>query len=823
MAILDIQTFPGEAPAVSEHNLGGDAARVNRNLSLVSGEFRPLADDVVHSSCPVATRTLYRLARDGSGAFVDDPAAPLLAWPDARSLVKGQINDEASERTFMTMDDGSAAPRVIDAQGTDRLLGVPRPLAPVIAVTKHPALAQEAANAWFDQTLPEQVKNAIVAAVTTATQGSTLYIEMILHNKVSNDVVSCKIGRVSGTSVTVTRGSGSNDDTVNRVVTVVGENITPATWKTRVAQAKGTTASNLVLRYGTHYTLAPVYSKIYTVGKAAVQTALAAIQYPATWGEMANTPVFGAGDAARIANTAQRWLDAPGNVNDDLEMAMLGLPVADMTQDAKAAASTMSAAFAALAGQRAAQTGVAQAALDDSYSQISTSAHLVRDWVADTLGQKGQDAVLTAVGEGAEPSARFYVVAFVTDRGEESEPSPVTDMVEVAPNDTVTVTRPAAASGEALADRHIETWRIYRSNSSANGGAWQLVDEQPVAMMSYVDAKKNDELRGLQPQFEWQAPPYRMDGGASGVHKPAKGANPYLRGLVGMPNGIMAGFIDNTVAFCEPYVPYAWPVAYQVTTEYPIVGLGVFGQSLFVGTTGTPVVVSGAHSAHMSANKLNSNQACLAARSIVSVAAGCLYASPDGLCLVNHEGVRLLTRQTIARAQWQAMQPATMFAAEHEEVVYLFYAGEYDGEMGGCLAVSLADGLKIGRVGFAQLPTAVWSDKYHDRMYAAIGNQVVDCFAGANRREGYYRSGTLRLPRQMPLAWAKVYGEQSPALPLVLHWHGDGKLRHTVTFTDKRPQRLPAGRFLEHRMTLVGHARATRVMLASTSEELRAV
>jgi len=418
MAILNIDAFPGEAPAVSAHNLGGAAARVNRNLSLASSEFRPLAGDAGHSPCPSGTRTLYRLARDAGGAFVDDPGAPLMAWPDVRSLVKGQINDEASERTFMTVDDGSAAPRVMDAQGSDRLLGVPRPLAPAITVTKQPYLSQEAANGWFDQTLPELVKNALVAAVSTTTQSSKVYVEAFLYRTGTNTVVSCQIGRKNGSVVTITAGGMST-----------------TTWRNQVAQAQGIAASQLELRTGSQYTLAPVYSKIYTVGKASVQTALAAIQYPATWGEMADTPVFSAGDAARIANTAQRWLDAPGNVNDDLEMAMLGLPVADMTQDAKAAASTMSAAFAALAGQRAAQTGVAQAALDDSYSQISTSAHLVRDWVADTLGQKGRNAVLTAVGEGAEPSARFYVVAFVTDRGEESEPSPVTDMVEVAPNE----------------------------------------------------------------------------------------------------------------------------------------------------------------------------------------------------------------------------------------------------------------------------------------------------------------------------------------------------------------------------------------------------
>ena len=162
-----------------------------------------------------------------------------------------------------------------------------------------------------------------------------------------------------------------------------------------------------------------------------------------------------------------------------------------------------------------------------------------------------------------------------------------------------------------------------------------------------------------------------MDGQFDGELKPSVGANPYLRGLVGMPNGIMAGCIDNTVAFCEPYVPYAWPVEYQVTTEFPVVGMAVFDQTLFVGTAGNPYFVTGAHSASMSAQKLDSNQACASRRSVVGVQGGVLYASPDGLCLASARGVEVVSRQLIARKDWQAMQPASMFAAEHEGVYYL--------------------------------------------------------------------------------------------------------------------------------------------------------
>ena len=121
--------------------------------------------------------------------------------------------------------------------------------------------------------------------------------------------------------------------------------------------------------------------------------------------------------------------------------------------------------------------------------------------------------------------------------------------------------------------------------------------------------------------------------------------------------------------------------------------------------TGNPYFVTGAHSANMSATKLDSNQSCVSRRSIVGVQGGVLYASPDGLCLASGAGVQVVTRQLIARVDWQKLQPASMFAAEHEGVYYLFYAGAG----GGCLAFSIQDGMKLGHIDLTG--SAVWASK----------------------------------------------------------------------------------------------------------------
>src|SRR5665811_1003907 len=71
-------------------------------------------------------------------------------------------------------------------------------------------------------------------------------------------------------------------------------------------------------------------------------------------------------------------------------------------------------------------------------------------------------------------------------------------------------------------------------------------------------------------------------------------------GLIALPNGIMAGFSGNILCFCEPYKPWAWPVRYRLATVYPIVSLGVYGQTLIVTTNGFPYAVRGVRPDSMS-------------------------------------------------------------------------------------------------------------------------------------------------------------------------------------------------------------------------------
>lgn len=479
---------------------------------------------------------------------------------------------------------------------------------------------------------------------------------------------------------------------------------------------------------------------------------------------------------------------------DSLKRMMLGL-TGESVEDAFAQALTdADAALKALENAYAIRRPLSRKIAVNAYEHSSVSAkakHL-------------ENAVVRLV------ETRFYFYTYVTDWGEESAPSAPSDMVELDQNDHTEV---VVAAPPTNPDRHIKRWRLYRANRGSESTSFQLVDTVDLPALKYEDKKAAEELGEVCPTVTWDEPP--------------KG----LKGLVGMPNGIMAGFVGNTVHFCEPYVPYAWPVSYRVTVEHDVVGLGVFGQTLFVGTKGSPYFISGADSASMSAQKLESQQSCSSRRSIVPVQGGVLFASPDGLCVADSSGIQVASAGLFTREEWQKLDPASMFAAQHENIYYLWHGGANPG----CLTFDLAS-KKLGRLDLTA--TAAFNDKLTDMLYVVSGTQILAVYGNTTRRMGKWKSKLATLPQQATLAWIKVYGDQQPAkdgaaaVPVKVRVYGDGKLikpsptsplDYTAIFTDTNPQRLPAGRWLEYEVEIESAARVTSVVLAGSTQELQSV
>lgn len=266
-------------------------------------------------------------------------------------------------------------------------------------------------------------------------------------------------------------------------------------------------------------------------------------------------------------------------------------------------------------------------------------------------------------GSGTVHEDRAYVYTYISTFGsvlEESAPSPAATVLTVEPNATVTVSAFATAPTTA-AGYNITAIRIYRSVTSATSavylyvGTVSVTPSTGVASGSFADTVLAANLGVSLPSLYYIPPPAT------------------LKGLIAMPNGILAGFTDNQVWFSEPYLPHAWPVGYMMTVGAPIVGLGVFGQTLVVCTTQTPYLITGSQPGAMSQEKVPLPEPCVAKKSITSDQYGVLYASPNGLVSIAPGTQDVISRALFTRDEWQTYMPTSMVGVIYQNMYIGFY------------------------------------------------------------------------------------------------------------------------------------------------------
>lgn len=262
---------------------------------------------------------------------------------------------------------------------------------------------------------------------------------------------------------------------------------------------------------------------------------------------------------------------------------------------------------------------------------------------------------LVASSTAGTTETRAYVYTNISSFGdvkEESAPSPAGTVNVSNTGATVTV---SAFSAAPTTGYNITHRRIYRTITGASTVTYSFVAEIPVGTTSYVDGLTVTQLGSELPSLYWNTPPAD------------------LKGLVAMPNGILAGFIGNQVWFSEPYYPHAWPEGYMLTVDDPIVGLGVFQTTLVVLTTRYPVLISGVSPTSMSQQKLPIPQPCVSKLSIASDQYGVLYASPNGLVSIGSGNQDVVTIPLYTRDEWQELNPSSMIGMIYNNMYLGFY------------------------------------------------------------------------------------------------------------------------------------------------------
>jgi hypothetical protein len=111
----------------------------------------------------------------------------------------------------------------------------------------------------------------------------------------------------------------------------------------------------------------------------------------------------------------------------------------------------------------------------------------------------------------------------------------------------------------------------------------------------------------------------------------------------------------------------------MMTVGAPIVGLGVFGQTLVVCTTQTPYLLTGSQPGAMSQEKVPLPEPCISKKSITSDQSGVLYASPNGLVSIAPGQADVVTRQLFTRDEWQLYASSLLVGVIYQNMYLGFY------------------------------------------------------------------------------------------------------------------------------------------------------
>lgn len=396
----------------------------------------------------------------------------------------------------------------------------------------------------------------------------------------------------------------------------------------------------------------------------------------------------------------------------------------------------------------------------------------------------------------ADQISTAYVYTYVSGWGEEGPPSPASNIIDRCEGDSVSLSSiDTAPSGNF----NITNKNIYRAQTGEQGTDYQFVRQIDVANTSAADSVKGADLGEVLPSRGWDPPPDD------------------LHGLVSMPNGIIAGFKGRDVYFCEPYLPHAWPTKYRLATDYPIVGLGVFGQTLVVLTEEHPYLVSGTTPGSMTMRELDRPLPCISKRSIASSQTkGVMYASPDGLVLVSSNGAQLITQQVHDRRSWQTLNPKTIDGYLHDNRYFGFYD---NGHVKSGFIFDLDD----PESGWSPLnfhATAAYNDDLNDELYFVIGSGVENWDSDIGNPLTYvWRSKLYVLSQYHNFGVVQVVADTYNSLKVRVY--GDHTKRNETTVSDNAPIRLPDG-FLarEWEIEVQGIDNVQEIHLATTPGEL---
>lgn len=324
---------------------------------------------------------------------------------------------------------------------------------------------------------------------------------------------------------------------------------------------------------------------------------------------------------------------------------------------------------------------------------------------------------------------------------------------------------------------------------------------------------------------------------------------PTLEGIITAQNGILAGFVGNTVYFSLPYKPHAWPNDYAITLDYDVIALSVMSGTIIVLTTGYPFLISGNDPASMSTRRIDALYPCVSRGSVVSMNYGVVYSTHDGLAVISTQlSSQLVTKALFNNDTWHADIDPHDLAAE-------FYGDAYVASWpGGSFTFEPGAGEQAAPyfVDFDPKFSAPWYDPISGALYyAQIDNASIwewGPTGGVPLPQGW-KSKVFKTPnminlgagriiadfpeigrigildREIDFGWLKFpYSRQAVTPTVSVSLWANKKLIATIQIGDDGIFRLPSGyRTDTFEVSVVSNIRVRAIHLAETPYELRKV
>lgn len=410
--------------------------------------------------------------------------------------------------------------------------------------------------------------------------------------------------------------------------------------------------------------------------------------------------------------------------------------------------------------------------------------------------------------DGLSREFRSYVYTYVwkeAGREMESAPSPASSSEGIYLNEGTYMrltgfenipsgdTRP---QGMTNANLYV---RIYR----AVGGSFLLVNTTEDKLIGEVLTKYDDtteaaDLGEALPSLGWTPPPSD------------------LKGLTNMANGMMAGFSGQDVYFCEPYIPHAWPIAYTISVDSPIVALASLDTTLVVLTMERPYYVQGSAPEYLTVVAADANQGCISKDSVAVMNGEVYFASPDGLLATSPRGTRNITEGFFAYRQWNdLLDPTTLKGFTHDQKYFGFHSG------GGLIY----DIPTREFVTTNQTINAAYVDTRLDELYVVTsGSKQIKIWAGASSNTTVkWKSKQFGFPSEISFSCGQVEAESYSGSGIKVLIYADGVKILDQYVTNRNMFRLPSVLARDWEVYVEGTDEIFNITLAQSGEELASV